>query len=170
MGDYTAHVVLDGLRKPRLEWIKPDGKIQKSVPAPLKESHADDIKELLDPIGFTVQADNDGTLLVVIPSWRPDSSIEVDVIEEIARHHGYDKSGLRVPTPTQAGRLSPAQSPAVTTMCSRSETTTPPGSSTVTAKAKASPTKSLASIGTTTLPSPTTAAARRAISADVVRG
>ncbi|MDH3293531.1 MAG: phenylalanine--tRNA ligase subunit beta, partial [Acidimicrobiia bacterium] len=70
-----------------------------------------DITSLLDPIGFTSEPvpGSQGTLLVTIPSWRPDSSLEIDVIEEIARHHGYDKSGLRVPTPTQAGRLTPAQ-------------------------------------------------------------
>ncbi len=75
-----------------------------------------DVSALLDPIGFAttpqVEADADGrgaVLAVDIPSWRPDSAVEIDVIEEIARHHGYSKSGLRVPTPTQAGRLSPTQ-------------------------------------------------------------
>ena len=72
---------------------------------------ASDISALLDPIGYTSEPidGKPGSLMVTIPTWRPDSSIEVDVIEEIARHHGYDKSGKRVPTPTQAGRLSPAQ-------------------------------------------------------------
>ncbi len=69
------------------------------------------IAELLDPIGFTSDPvpGRDDELTVTIPSWRPDSSLEIDVIEEVARHHGYEKSGLRVPTPTQAGRLTPAQ-------------------------------------------------------------
>ncbi len=74
------------------------------------------VSDLLDPIGFATtpktEAADDGSGAVVtvqIPSWRPDSTVEIDVIEEIARHHGYDKSGLRVPTPTQAGRLSSTQ-------------------------------------------------------------
>ena len=70
-----------------------------------------EITTLLDPIGFTSEpvSGKAGTLLVDIPSWRPDASIEEDVIEEVGRHNGYDKSGRRVPTPTQAGGLSPAQ-------------------------------------------------------------
>ncbi len=70
-----------------------------------------EIAALLDPIGFTsepVPGAGD-QLTVTIPTWRPDSALEIDVIEEIARHHGYDKSGLRVPVPTQVGRLTSAQ-------------------------------------------------------------
>ena len=47
--------------------------------------------------------------MVRIPTWRPDSTAEIDVIEEVARHHGYDKSGRRVPTPLQNGELTPRQ-------------------------------------------------------------
>jgi len=69
------------------------------------------IKDLLDPIGYEAKPVGDARdrLTVTIPSWRPDSALEIDVVEEVARHHGYDKSGLRVPKPTQVGRLSPAQ-------------------------------------------------------------
>ncbi len=66
------------------------------------------IAELLEPIGFGTTASGDD-LTVTVPSWRPDSTLEIDVIEEIGRHHGYSKSGKRVPTPTQAGSLTPAQ-------------------------------------------------------------
>ena len=45
--------------------------------------------ELLDPIGYTATLTDDATLDVALPSWRPDSTAEVDVIEEIARHFGY---------------------------------------------------------------------------------
>jgi len=70
-----------------------------------------EIAELLEPIGYTSEPvpGSDDRLTVTIPSWRPDSALEVDVIEEIGRHHGYDKSGLRVPVPTQVGRLTAAQ-------------------------------------------------------------
>ncbi len=70
-----------------------------------------EIVALLDPIGFTSKplvGGPDG-LSVTVPSWRPDSTIEEDVIEEIGRHHGYEKSGKRVPTPVQAGALTPDQ-------------------------------------------------------------
>lgn len=68
----------------------------------------DDLPPLLDPIGFSVEL-GDGTAQVVLPSWRPDCEAEIDVIEEIARHHGYDRVGKTVPKSTVHGRLSPVQ-------------------------------------------------------------
>ncbi|MGI9598999.1 MAG: phenylalanine--tRNA ligase subunit beta, partial [Acidimicrobiales bacterium] len=68
----------------------------------------DEIVDLLDPIGFASTA-TEGGLMVTVPSWRPDSTIEEDIVEEIGRHNGYSKSGKRVPTPVQAGSLTPAQ-------------------------------------------------------------
>ena len=65
--------------------------------------------DLLDPIGFTTATRPDRSLDVVLPSWRPDCTEEVDVIEEIARHHGYDKLGKTVPKSTVHGRLSVRQ-------------------------------------------------------------
>ena len=69
---------------------------------------AEDMAGLLEPIGFSSVPTDQG-LSVSVPTWRPDASIEEDIAEEIGRHHGYDKSGKRTPTPTQAGGLSPAQ-------------------------------------------------------------
>ena len=46
---------------------------------------------------------------VAIPSWRPDSAEEIDVIEEVARMYGYDRIGQVVPTSTLHGRLSVPQ-------------------------------------------------------------
>ncbi len=69
----------------------------------------DEIAGLLTPIGFLNTPDGDDVLNVAIPSWRPDSTIEVDVIEEIGRHHGYEKVGTRVPRPAQSGGLSHVQ-------------------------------------------------------------
>ncbi|MGH1490640.1 MAG: phenylalanine--tRNA ligase subunit beta [Acidimicrobiales bacterium] len=68
----------------------------------------DEIVALLDPIGFS-STPTDGGLQVLVPTWRPDCTLEVDIVEEIGRHNGYSKSGKRVPTPVQAGSLSPAQ-------------------------------------------------------------
>ncbi len=69
---------------------------------------ADDLPGLLDPIGFTVDGDGD-TRRVAIPSWRPDSDVEIDVIEEVARHHGYANLGKTVPKSTVHGNLSVRQ-------------------------------------------------------------
>ena len=70
---------------------------------------ADDLPALLDPIGYTVTGDGD-TRTVALPSWRPDSDAEVDVIEEVARHYGYERLGKTVPKSSQHhGHLTPHQ-------------------------------------------------------------
>jgi phenylalanyl-tRNA synthetase beta chain len=68
----------------------------------------DDLPALLDPIGFTVSGDGD-TREVALPSWRPDSTAEIDVIEEVARHYGYANLGKRVPQSPVHGGLSVRQ-------------------------------------------------------------
>src|SRR5271170_7812576 len=41
------------------------------------------------------------------PSWRNDVSREVDLIEEVARHHGFDKFPARLPAARQPARRLP---------------------------------------------------------------
>ena len=69
---------------------------------------ADELAPLLDPIGFTVSGSG-ATRTVALPSWRPDCEIEVDVIEEVGRHYGYDRIPKTVPASTVHGRLSAYQ-------------------------------------------------------------
>ncbi len=69
---------------------------------------ADDLAALLDPIGYTVSGTGD-TRSVVLPTWRLDSTDEVDVIEEVARHHGYDRIGKTVPKSVVHGGLTVRQ-------------------------------------------------------------
>jgi phenylalanyl-tRNA synthetase beta chain len=64
----------------------------------------------LEPIGFGVDRnEEDGTLTVTAPSFRPDVTIEIDVIEEVARHHGYDRIERTVPAGVRFGRLDDQQ-------------------------------------------------------------
>ncbi len=73
------------------------------------ELSLDQVVGYLEPIGFETLSRTSTDLVVQVPSWRPDSSIEADIIEEVGRHHGYEKSGRRVPAPSQTGQLSPTQ-------------------------------------------------------------
>ncbi len=46
---------------------------------------------------------------VTVPSFRPDTTTEIDVIEEVARHFGYANITPTVPPSLRAGRLTPRQ-------------------------------------------------------------
>lgn len=74
----------------------------------------DEIAGLLAPIGFTSTPVDGvegsvGDLDVTIPSWRYDSEAEVDVVEEVARHHGYANIPRRELAVSLPGRLTPVQ-------------------------------------------------------------
>ena len=70
----------------------------------------DRVRELLSPIGFELsKPDKSNSVVVTIPSFRPDCTQEIDVIEEIARHFGFDEIGKVVPKSPVHGRLSAVQ-------------------------------------------------------------
>jgi phenylalanyl-tRNA synthetase beta chain len=50
-----------------------------------------EISRILTRLGFMVLPGGEDTYLVHIPSWRLDIEREIDIIEELARLHGYDK-------------------------------------------------------------------------------
>jgi phenylalanyl-tRNA synthetase beta chain len=59
-----------------------------------------DIKDVLQPLGFGILQEDDKTFLIEVPSFRHlDISREIDLIEEVARVYGYDK----IPTSLPAG-------------------------------------------------------------------
>jgi phenylalanyl-tRNA synthetase beta chain len=60
-------------------------------------------------VGLGFVSAGDDTLAVTVPSWRPDCTAEVDIIEEVARQYGYGKVGKTVPKSAMHGRLSPVQ-------------------------------------------------------------
>jgi phenylalanyl-tRNA synthetase beta chain len=68
-----------------------------------------DIAALLAPLGFAVEPAGAGVAEVTVPSWRPDTTREIDVIEEVARLHGYRNIARRVPTGARRGGLTAYQ-------------------------------------------------------------
>ncbi len=50
--------------------------------------------KILENLGFKIEEKNNDILVIDVPSWRHDINIEEDLIEEIARIHGYDKLPL----------------------------------------------------------------------------
>ncbi|MDQ2663142.1 MAG: phenylalanine--tRNA ligase subunit beta [Candidatus Eremiobacteraeota bacterium] len=55
------------------------------------ELTVEEVRELLDRLGFAVSQIHDGRLEISAPPWRRDVTIGADVVEEIARCAGYDR-------------------------------------------------------------------------------
>jgi phenylalanyl-tRNA synthetase beta chain len=71
------------------------------------ELTGDEIAHHLRSIGFAVAAGD--TLAVTVPTWRPDCTEEIDLIEEVGRMHGYSRIPKAVPKGAVHGTLSPLQ-------------------------------------------------------------
>lgn len=59
-----------------------------------------EVVSLLEGIGAGVEDLGDGVLRVTVPSWRPDLTADIDLVEEVARTGGYD----RIPSIQPAAR------------------------------------------------------------------
>ncbi len=73
----------------------------------------DRIRSYLEPLGFATAERSGEAVDYTIPTYRPDCEREIDLIEEVARHHGYNNIERTLPrtkepsgglTPTQLGR------------------------------------------------------------------
>ena len=88
------------LPAPAVIWVRPE-----RVNALLRTSFTmADIAALIEPIGFAVDGER-----VTVPTWRPDCTAEIDIVEEVARHYGYERLGKSVPASAHPGHLTPLQ-------------------------------------------------------------
>ncbi len=63
----------------------------------------DEMRRILSALGFGLRAEESRALSFDVPSWRHDVSIEEDLVEEVARHTGYDKIETSLPPAHHAG-------------------------------------------------------------------
>ena len=83
--------------------IKPVRLTQKKLHTYLLWSDMDESTKILEGFGIDIAADIDKTdaagevRTFTPPTWRPDISIEEDLIEEVARYRGYDEAPVRMP-------------------------------------------------------------------------
>ncbi|HSO64559.1 MAG TPA: phenylalanine--tRNA ligase subunit beta, partial [Ornithinibacter sp.] len=67
-----------------------------------------EVVSILESIGCTVSRDGD-MLTVLPPTWRPDLTTAEDLVEEVARIHGYERIPSVIPTPPGGAGLTHAQ-------------------------------------------------------------
>jgi phenylalanyl-tRNA synthetase beta chain len=69
-----------------------------------------EMMRILTALGFTQKefAEERG-MRFVVPSWRVDVRLEEDLVEEIARHTGYDKIKSELPPSNMSGEYQPAE-------------------------------------------------------------
>jgi len=67
-----------------------------------------EMKRILEQLGFQALA-VDEQLRYRVPSWRIDVEQEEDLVEEIARHTGFDKIGSELPPSNSSGEYQPTE-------------------------------------------------------------
>jgi phenylalanyl-tRNA synthetase beta chain len=68
-----------------------------------------EMNRILSGLGFARNADSGDRLNFTVPSWRVDIALEEDLVEEIARHTGYEKIRSELPPSNMAGEYQPAE-------------------------------------------------------------
>ncbi|MFG6159987.1 phenylalanine--tRNA ligase subunit beta [Halomonas sp. 1390] len=87
--EVASEAHLPGARQTTLREARLEQALGKSLPG-------DEVSEILERLGLGVTAIDEGWA-VQVPSWRFDIAIEEDLIEEVARIHGYNRLPVRRP-------------------------------------------------------------------------
>ncbi len=69
----------------------------------------DECVRILTALGISSEEQQDGSLLFTSPSWRHDIAIEEDLVEEVARHAGYENVADELPPAFGAGEYQMAE-------------------------------------------------------------
>jgi phenylalanyl-tRNA synthetase beta chain len=90
IGAATAGVTWDVYPSPRppLELGLRDSRIERVLGMPVPPEN---VPRILTTLGFGVEVDGGGRWKVRVPSFRPDVAREIDLIEEVGRHYGFDR-------------------------------------------------------------------------------
>jgi phenylalanyl-tRNA synthetase beta chain len=68
-----------------------------------------EIMRILGRLGFEPVGESDGRMNFKVPSWRIDVEQEEDLVEEVARHTGYEKIGSELPPSSMSGEYQPSE-------------------------------------------------------------
>src|SRR6266496_2492472 len=68
-----------------------------------------EIKRILAGLGFSETGSESDAVRFVVPSWRVDVEQEEDLVEEVARHTGYDKIRSELPPANASGEYQPQE-------------------------------------------------------------
>lgn len=69
----------------------------------------DEMLRILTALGFELTGESDERMSFKVPSWRIDVEQEEDLVEEVARHTGYEKIDSALPPANVAGEYQPAE-------------------------------------------------------------
>ena len=68
-----------------------------------------EMNRILSGLGFVAQGTSSKVISFKVPSWRIDVEQEEDLVEEVARHTGYDKIASELPPSAASGEYQPSE-------------------------------------------------------------
>lgn len=68
-----------------------------------------EVERILTGLGFKETTRSESAISYVVPSWRDDVNIEEDLVEEVARHAGYDRIASELPPSSASGEYQPGE-------------------------------------------------------------